>query len=305
MGAGATKIRTTQTAVSSGASTRDAVLAALAVDDSTSLAQLRLRLEVGAGGPTEGQMTRALRQLVEQGRVTRPKRGYYRAVHPEGNQQIKPSKTALVPTQRTPDRSEALARPLRAAPARPKRVRVVETAAVEEAVETAAVKEVMESARAEEVVESARAEEVVEAAPPSPEVDRVEPEVAVATEPPASAPAGDDARVSPAVLVEVPAARLPKRADMVSPVEVAESAERTWLRRAALPVLWFALTGLALMFSGVVVGALIAVILGFLAVGIYRRERHQQMELEGARARWSEPQISSERSESLDTLGVH
>lgn len=328
MGAAATKTRTTKAAVRSSVSAHDAVLALLADDAALSLAELRRQLKVGDGGMTESQLTRTLRQLVDQGKATRPKRGYYCAIVPVKKKRAPRRKPTLVPAQRTPHRSESLARPLRAAPARPKRPK-----ALNEPKSAVTIPEVPEAVKAaEEAAPTSEDRSAVDrgsdpTAEPTASADLEESAIplAVDAEPvrlteEAQTDVTDDASYEPATAAASanqasiredwapqarPVATVPAETQEISPAELAESAERAWLRRAALPVVWFALTGLALMFGGAIMGGLVGIGLGVIAVNVYRRERSRQWALERARYRISNPQALVDDSETLNSLRVH
>lgn len=90
----------------------------------------------------------------------------------------------------------------------------------------------------------------------------------------------------------------------ISQIEAATDSERVWLRKAALPVAWFAITGLALMVAGAVLGGIIGIGLAVLAGWIYVKERNRQRDLDRIRAGVADNSAQNNDSEQLDALGV-
>lgn len=338
MGDVATEVRPPGTEAHKASSTSQAVLDALSGADEMSLAQLRERLEVGDGGPTENQLSRALRQLVAQEKVVRPRRGYYLL---SASATLATPPVPPIPSQRSAGTTKSIARPLTAAPMRTKRVRkqaTSESPAVQKPTEAETLPSDLADARLVEVtVEStvatpepaasqdAETEALVEtatdtAAEPATDIASEAPAVVVA-EPPAvvdaEAPAVAVAEPPAVVDAEAPAGAVAElqvvnepRADNRGDEALEESAERdlvaderrAWLVKAAIPVGWFAITGIALMLLGSIIGVLVGIVVAVAAVYLYRR---QQAAAQGEVAPTDESNGSEAQVDvSLDQLGV-
>lgn len=283
---------------SNGSGVAEAVLAVVADGAPHSLAQLRAELGVAGTGPTESQLTRALRQLVTHGELVRIRRGVY-GLAPAPIVVPSPRSASggeRVPTAKSGPEPEApsvvldpvveesinhddepitnagpvatpLARALSAAPNRPRRPRsdpgthvvavmpvVAPKPAVREPVASGGSPDATPVANTV-VASEAPAHEVVATQEVGPEVSALDVAVVGNAEVP-----GD--------FVDPPEADLLLNED----VRVLDS-EQVWVRKAALPVFWFAFTGLALMLAGSVIGAAVGIVLGGAAVGLYVRLR--------------------------------
>lgn len=354
MGDVATQVRQSKAATNRSASTSQAVLAALADVSELSLAGLRERLTVGSAGITESQLTRALRQLVADGSLVRPRRGYYAVAamtsDTAGSDDLKSpaavpvpaarAATAKVPAQRSqiaskPQPSSAdgpLARPLGAAPRRPRRTAkpptpriispvppasqvsedppsFVEPPLVDEAVVSEPAVAVIATVA---VAESVAVIESVAVDTPSSEATVYHTAVVEAVTGEASI--GEPVLVAEPTSVSESAVQVEDVSDPAEHLEIDtlsrptppqefESLERRmWLSKAALPVLWFALTGIALMLGGALIGILGGVAFGVGAVALYRRERHRELALRnGALAPSSS---GTDHIASIDSIGV-
>ena len=92
-------------------------------------------------------------------------------------------------------------------------------------------------------------------------------------------------------------------AEQVADEDIDAQERRMWLSRAALPVLWFAITGVALMLGGAIIGVLVGIVLGIGATVLYRRERERDL----VRRNNTGAQVASEdnKADSFDSIGVH
>ena len=336
--------------------------------DEHTVAQLRVELGVGATGPTESQLSRALRQLVDSGTLARVRRGVYAEarrsmivpmprsasatekfhVSDIADESDAPSDPlpAVPPTsvsldqesiESIPVETKAIARPLSAAPNRPRRPKrspatgaavpatipsadvVIDSVVAPPA--TPAEESVDAPTVSDEAPEIATAETpddgglVLEAVLPrvaSAEVPEVDAPVLAKTETELEQPAAvaieldvaptqiaTTASVTTAVIAApAPAPELAAFDDNFTALD----AERVWVRKAALPVIWFAITGLALMLAGSIIGVVVGVVLGaaalWLYVGLRARDRATNDGYTGP------PSQAADAPTELESIGV-
>ncbi len=274
MAVASTKTRPNRTSSDSTVMVSGLVLAAVRADSGLTLAQLRSVLKVGADGPTESQLARSLHKLVESEQLIRPRRGVYATVAP------------IVPAQRRAVSDESVSlttkvRPVRAAqtnasPASDKKIIVRALSAA-----PSGSRRLKRTSGAK----AARVVEPVESAAPAPAQDL---EVAAA----------------PTAVVIAPQSVPTDSRAATRAAEAATVSESVWMRKAMLPIAWFAITGLVLMFGGTILGGLVGVVLGALAIGIYVRERLRQRQFSAIYATGVEDGNIEFESTEVDVLSV-
>ncbi len=274
MAVASTKTRPNRTSSDSTVVVSGLVLAAVRADSGLTLAQLRSVLKVGADGPTESQLARSLHKLVESEQLIRPRRGVYATVAP------------IVPAQRRAVSDESVSlttkvRPVRAAQtnASPASDKKIIARALSAAPSGSRRLKRTSGAKAARVVEP------VESAAPAPAQDL---EVAAA----------------PTAVVIAPQSVPTDSRAATRAAEAATVSESVWMRKAMLPIAWFAITGLVLMFGGTILGGLVGVVLGALAIGIYVRERLRQRQFSAIYATGVEDGNIEFESTEVDALSV-
>lgn len=307
------------------------VLLALASSKEVTLEELRVALRGSEQNVTESQLTRSLRSLVESGDVLRIRRGVYTLPSPEPAAAVAtvatrdpedaPDQIGLVPAPREANSGESqpeicsieiatdtssptpvIARSLQSAPSRSRRLRDVPAVAPDamradppgdsepaEARDTATEKlseldlTVTETDAAAVPTEMVRTTSVEDDVP------------TVATEPEETA--------SDLSLTDQPSAvQLHAGYPVVNLTETATAVEGVWLRKAMLPLLWFTLTGIALMIGGAIVGAIVAVVIGALGIRSFRRASTRQRELASFEVVGSEAETRVNVVKDFDTL---
>ncbi len=294
MAVASTKTRPNRTSSDSTVVVSDLVLAAVRANSELTLVQLRSVLKIGADGPTESQLARSLRKLVESEQLIRPRRGVYATVAP------------IVPAQRrsVSDESVSLttkARPVRAAQtnASPASDKKIIARALSAAPSGSRRLKRTSGAKAACVVEP------VESAAPAPAQSAVQPEPYV-PEPVVDVPAAQDLEVAaaPTAVVIAPQSVPVDSGAATRTVQAATVSESVWMRKAMLPIAWFAITGLFLMFGGAILGGLVGVALGALAIWIYVRERSRQRQFSAIDATGVEDGNIEFESTEVDALSV-
>ncbi len=278
MAVASTKTRPNRTSSDSTVVVSGLVLAAVRADSGLTLAQLRSVLKVGADGPTESQLARSLHKLVESEQLIRPRRGVYATVAP------------IVPAQRRAVSDESVSLTTKVRPVRAAQTNA--SPASDKKIIARALSAAPSGSRRLKRTSGAKAAPVVEP-------------VESAAPAPAPAPAPDlEVAAAPTAVVIAPQSVPTDSRAATRAAEAATVSESVWMRKAMLPIAWFAITGLVLMFGGTILGGLVGVVLGALAIGIYVRERLRQRQFSAIYATGVEDGNIEFESTEVDVLSV-